>query len=121
MQYLETGSEPSPIDCFKKFHTKKDGKEWATDHAKTLYVCNLYQNFNFVINFSFFVVLILHVVFIYVLEKMDAIKAKAISEGTKTNDYQIFREVVGEPSYGRILGMGIGIKAKDVYDLTSSG
>ena len=25
---------------------------------------------------------------------MDAIKAKAISEGTKTNDYQIFREVV---------------------------
>ena len=47
------GSEPSPIDCFKKFHTKKDGKEWATDHAKTFYVCNLYQNFNFVINFSF--------------------------------------------------------------------
>ena len=53
MQYLETGSEPSPIDCFKKFHTKKDGKEWATDHAKTLYVGNLYQNFNFVNNFSF--------------------------------------------------------------------
>ncbi|KAL0006725.1 hypothetical protein SO802_008227 [Lithocarpus litseifolius] len=62
--YLETGFEPSPIDCFKKFHTKKDGKEWATDHAKTLY------------------------------EKMDAIKAKAVSEG---------------------------IKAKDVYGLTSSG
>nr|POF01562.1 hypothetical protein CFP56_66295 [Quercus suber] len=35
--YLETGSEPSPIDCFKKFHTKKDGKEWATDKAKTLH------------------------------------------------------------------------------------
>ena len=51
---------------------------------------------------------------------MDAIKAKAISEGTKTNDYQIFREVVGEPSHGCILGMGIGIKAKDVYGLTSS-
>ena len=48
------GSEPSPIDCFKKFHTKKDGKEWATDRAKTLYVCNLYQSFNFVIKFSFF-------------------------------------------------------------------
>ncbi|KAF3957490.1 hypothetical protein CMV_017503 [Castanea mollissima] len=62
--YLKTSSEPSPIDCFKKFHTKKDGKEWATDHAKTLY------------------------------EKMDAIKAKAVSEG---------------------------IKAKDVYGLTSSG
>nr|POF25171.1 hypothetical protein CFP56_29463 [Quercus suber] len=62
--YLETGSEPSPIDCFKKFHTKKDGKEWATDHAKTLY------------------------------DKMDAIKVKAVSEG---------------------------IKAKDVYGLTSSG
>nr|POF09126.1 udp-n-acetylglucosamine transferase subunit alg13 like [Quercus suber] len=63
-KYLEMGSEPSPIDCFKKFHTKKDGKEWATDHAKTLY------------------------------GKMDAIKAKAVSEG---------------------------IKAKDVYGLTSSG
>ena len=52
---------------------------------------------------------------------MDAIKAKAVFEGTKTNDYQIFREVVGEPSHGCVLGMGIGIKAKDVYDLTSSG
>ncbi|KAL0011401.1 hypothetical protein SO802_006509 [Lithocarpus litseifolius] len=68
--YLETSSEPSPIDCFKKFHTKKDDKEWAIDDAKTLY---------------------------------------------------IFREVVGEPRHGRILGMGIGIKAKDVYGLTSSG
>ncbi|KAF3947138.1 hypothetical protein CMV_026690 [Castanea mollissima] len=48
--YLEMGSEPSPIDCFKKFHTKKNGKEWANDHAKTLY------------------------------EKMDAIKAKAVSK-----------------------------------------
>ncbi|XP_075664906.1 uncharacterized protein LOC142634496 [Castanea sativa] len=89
--YLEMGSEPSPIDCFKKFHTKKDGKEWANDHAKTLY------------------------------EKMDAIKAKAVSKGTKTNDYQIFREVVGEPSHGCVFVMGIGIKAKDVYGLTSSG
>ncbi|XP_075666058.1 uncharacterized protein LOC142635884 [Castanea sativa] len=52
-------------------------------------------------------------------EKMDAIMAKVVFEGTKTNDYQIFREVVGEPSHGRILGMGIGIKAKDVYGLTS--
>ncbi|XP_065638208.1 uncharacterized protein LOC136071160 [Quercus suber] len=51
---------------------------------------------------------------------MDAIEAKAVSEGTKTNDYQIFREVVGEPSHGRVLGMGVGIKAKDVYSLTSS-
>nr|POF27322.1 hypothetical protein CFP56_25576 [Quercus suber] len=89
--YLETGSEPSPIDCFKKFHTKKDGKEWAIDHAKTLY------------------------------EKMDAIKAKVVSEGTTTNDYQAFREVVGEPSHGHILGMEIGIRAKDMYSLTSSG
>ncbi|KAL0010507.1 hypothetical protein SO802_005615 [Lithocarpus litseifolius] len=88
--YLQTGSGPSPIDCFKKLHTNKDGKEWATDHAKTLY------------------------------EKMKAIKAKAVSESIKTNDYQIFREVVSEPSHGRILGMGIGIKVKDMYGLTSS-
>ena len=46
---------------------------------------------------------------------MDAINAKAVSEGTKTNDYQIFREMVREPSHGRVLGIGIGIKAKDVY------
>ncbi|KAF3962699.1 hypothetical protein CMV_012821 [Castanea mollissima] len=52
------------MDCFKKFHTKKGGKEWATDCARTLY------------------------------EKMDAIKAKSIFEVTKTNDYQIFLEVV---------------------------
>ena len=52
---------------------------------------------------------------------MDAIKAKAVFKGTKTNDYQIFREVVGEPSHGCILSMGIGIKAKDLYGLTSSG
>lgn len=52
---------------------------------------------------------------------MDAIKAKVVFEGTKTNDYQIFHEVVGEPSHGHILGMGIGMKAKDVYGLTSSG
>ena len=51
---------------------------------------------------------------------MDAIKAKVVSEGTKTNDYQIFHEVVGEPSHGHILGMGIGIKAKHVYGLTLS-
>ena len=29
--------------------------------------------------------------------------------------------MVGEPRHGRILGMGIDIKAKDVYGLTSSG
>ena len=52
---------------------------------------------------------------------MDAIKAKVVSEGTKTNDYQIFHEVIGEPSHGHILGMGIGMKAKDVYGLTSFG
>ena len=43
---------------------------------------------------------------------MDAIKAKAVSESTKTNDYQIFREVVGEPSHGRVLGMGIGMSPR---------
>ena len=52
---------------------------------------------------------------------MDAIKAKVVFEGTKTNDHHIFREVVGEQNHGRILGMGIGIKIKDVYGLTSSG
>nr|POE90878.1 hypothetical protein CFP56_26524 [Quercus suber] len=88
LQYLETGSEPSPIDCFKKFHTKKDGKEWATDHAKTLY------------------------------EKMDAIKAKVVSGGTKTNDYQIFHEMVGEPSHGRVFGMGIGCSKHCKEDFT---
>ena len=34
-------------------------------------------------------------------------KAKVVSKGTKTNDYQIFGDVVGEPSHGCILGMEI--------------
>ncbi|KAL0005476.1 hypothetical protein SO802_013037 [Lithocarpus litseifolius] len=54
-------------------------------------------------------------------EKLDAIKAKAVSEGTKKNDYQIFHQVLTDDLSASSLGMGIGIKAKDVYDLTSSG
>jgi hypothetical protein len=33
----------------------------------------------------------------------------------EVNDWEIYRKVVGEPSHGRILGLGAGIKCKNVY------
>ncbi|KAK3184784.1 hypothetical protein Dsin_032070 [Dipteronia sinensis] len=39
----------------------------------------------------------------------------AREEGSKVNEWDIYRETVGEPSHGRILGLGVGVKAKDVY------
>ena len=33
----------------------------------------------------------------------------------EVDDWDIYRKVVGEPSHGRILGLGAGVKCKDVY------
>jgi hypothetical protein len=33
----------------------------------------------------------------------------------EVDDWNIYRKVVGGPSHGRILGLGAGIKCKDVY------
>ncbi|KAL0011924.1 hypothetical protein SO802_007032 [Lithocarpus litseifolius] len=54
------------------------------------------------------------------LEKMDARKSEVASQGEIVNDSQIFFEVTGPPTCGRVLGMGAGVKPKDVYGPSSS-
>ncbi|TXG72813.1 hypothetical protein EZV62_001392 [Acer yangbiense] len=87
-QVKTTGIEPSPIECFKMFHmskTKDGGKEWASEKAEALYA------------------------------KLEAKKASAQDQGLETDELNIYHEVVGKASHGPVLGMGSGIKAKDVY------
>ena len=45
----------------------------------------------------------------------------AREEGFEVNEWDIYRETVREPSHGRILGLGVGVKAKDVYGPSSEG
>ncbi|KAF3951903.1 hypothetical protein CMV_022495 [Castanea mollissima] len=54
------------------------------------------------------------------LEKMDARKSEVASQGEIVNDSQIFFEVTGPPTRGRVLGMGAGVKPRDVYGPSSS-
>ncbi|KAK0597485.1 hypothetical protein LWI29_025810 [Acer saccharum] len=55
-------------------------------------------------------------------EKQMVTKIKnAREEGSEVNVWDIYRETVGEPSHGCILGLGVGIKAKDVYGSSSEG
>ena len=53
-------------------------------------------------------------------EKMDARKSKVASQGEIVNDSQIFFEVIGPPTCGRVLGMGANVKPRDVYGPSSS-
>ena len=53
-------------------------------------------------------------------EKMDARKSEVASQGEIVNDSQIFSEVTRPPTCGRVLGMGAGVKPRDVYGLSSS-
>ncbi|KAH7662021.1 hypothetical protein IHE45_15G103000 [Dioscorea alata] len=78
------------IDYFKKFHTKKDGESWATEKAKDLW------------------------------DQMDNIRSTATSEGSIVNEWEIYRNVIGEPSHGCVIGLGTGIQGKDVYGSSSS-
>ncbi|CAL2228503.1 unnamed protein product [Prunus armeniaca] len=75
-----TGIEPSPIDCFKKFHVSKPkngGEEsWPS-------CCNGDEN--------------------------------------EVDDWDIYKEVIGGPSHGRILGLGGGYSTKDVYPSDDQG
>ncbi|KAL5789567.1 hypothetical protein ACOSQ2_004455 [Xanthoceras sorbifolium] len=76
----KTGKEPSPIECFKKFHVRKHStKVWTHKKAKQLYVCITLQI------------------------------CKTVN----------FLETVGKPSHGHILGLGVGVKAKDIYGSSS--
>ncbi|CAL9013076.1 unnamed protein product [Prunus brigantina] len=87
-EFDRTGIEPSPIDCFKKFHISKgkngEGENWPSEKAKELY------------------------------EKMENKKAAVEQENLDVNDWDIYREVIA-PSHGRVLGLGGGVKAKDAY------
>ncbi|KAK2633857.1 hypothetical protein Ddye_028649 [Dipteronia dyeriana] len=87
-QVKTTAIEPSPIECFKMFHiskTKDGGKEWANEQSEALHI------------------------------KLEANKATAQNQGFQIDELNIYREVVRKTSHGRVLGMGSGIKAKDVY------
>ena len=53
-------------------------------------------------------------------EKMDAKKSEVASQGEIVNDSQIFFEVIGPITRGRLLGMGAGVKPRDVYGPSSS-
>ena len=46
---------------------------------------------------------------------MDNIRSTATSEGSMVNEWEIYRDITGEPSHGRVLGLDTGIKRKDVY------
>ena len=51
---------------------------------------------------------------------MDVRKSEVASQGEIVNDSQIFFEVTGPPTCGLVLGMGAGVKPKDVYGPSSS-
>ncbi|KAI5350205.1 hypothetical protein L3X38_003096 [Prunus dulcis] len=84
-----TGIEPSPIDCFKKFHVSKpkNGEEesWPSEKAKELF------------------------------EKLENKKVAATEDENEVFDWDIYKEVIGGPSHGCILSLGGGYSTKDVY------
>ena len=51
---------------------------------------------------------------------MDARKSEVASQGEIVNDSQIFFEVTGPPTRGCVLGMGAGVKPRDVCGPSSS-
>ncbi|GMY20214.1 ATP-dependent RNA helicase drs1-like [Fagus crenata] len=53
-------------------------------------------------------------------EKMETKKLEVESKGEVMNEKQIYFEVTRPPTRGHVLGMGAGIKPRDVYGITSS-
>jgi hypothetical protein len=51
---------------------------------------------------------------------METKKLEVESRGEVVNEKQIYFEVTGPPTRGRVLGMGVGIKPRDMYGITSS-
>ncbi|XP_039142594.1 phosphopantothenoylcysteine decarboxylase subunit VHS3-like [Dioscorea cayenensis subsp. rotundata] len=51
---------------------------------------------------------------------MENIRSTTTSEGSLINEWEIYRNVTGELSHGRVLGLGTGVKGKDVYGISSS-
>ena len=48
-------------------------------------------------------------------EKMENKKVAATEDENEVDDWDIYKEVIGGPSHGRILGLGGGYSTKDVY------
>jgi hypothetical protein len=59
-------------------------------------------------------------IFFFFQEKMETKKLEAECKGEVVNEKQIYFAVTGPPTCGRVLGMGAGIKPRDVYGITSS-
>ena len=51
---------------------------------------------------------------------MDARKSEVASQGEIVNDSQIFFKVTRPPNRGRVLGMGVSVKPRDVNGPSSS-
>ncbi|KAB2622447.1 hypothetical protein D8674_024629 [Pyrus ussuriensis x Pyrus communis] len=89
-----SGIEPSLIDCFKKFHVSKHKSEgaetWQVKRPK---------------NFMY--------------EKMDNKKNTVMEEQNEVNDWVIYKEVIGGPSHGRLLGVHASFSTKDAYPQNS--
>ncbi|KAB2602839.1 hypothetical protein D8674_003844 [Pyrus ussuriensis x Pyrus communis] len=56
--------------------------------------------------------LCLHIT-ILLKEKMDKKKNTAMEEQNEVNDWVIYKVVIGGPSHGRLLGVGVGFSTKD--------
>ncbi|CAI0626223.1 unnamed protein product, partial [Linum tenue] len=53
-------------------------------------------------------------------DEMEKRVAEARAKGEEPNHWDIYRQVVGEPRKGRVLGMGLGVTAADVYGYAST-
>ena len=62
--------------------------------------------------------LCLHIT-ILLKEKMDNRKNTAMEEQNEVNNWVIYKEVIGGPSHGRLVGVGAGFSTKDAYPSNS--
>ncbi|CAL8169037.1 unnamed protein product [Prunus armeniaca] len=52
---------------------------------------------------------------------MENKKVAATKDENEVDDWDIYKEVIGGPSHGHILGLGGGYSTKDVYPLDDQG
>lgn len=50
---------------------------------------------------------------------MESKRAVLVSDGAFVNEWKIYRDITGELHRGCVIGMGIGVKPKDVYSFSS--
>ncbi|XP_052288333.1 uncharacterized protein LOC112499286 [Citrus sinensis] len=54
-------------------------------------------------------------------ETMESMRSTIGDQGLPVDEWKIYREVIGEPAHGHVIGWGAGIKDKDVYGSPSQG